>query len=83
MKGMAQIIGGIVICLLALGYYGFLFATSNVEPTAAPVATSTALKMDKATIEDVRVKSLNGHIPIVLSQSDLDNAQPFKADATQ
>lgn len=82
MKFQPTIILGTLICLVLVGYYGYLIyrGLSVPGPSKAPVVDSqlSLAIFDDPAFGEIRVKNINGPLPIVLNpEADLGNSNPF------
>lgn len=79
MKRNISLIIGSSIVIATAGYYGFLIYRSTAGlKSDQPVAAAPVLSLDEKSLTDLRNRSLNGNLPLVLDGSILGNSKLFQ-----
>lgn len=67
-----------IILIGLIGYYGYLiFDALKTNPAATNLPPEPSLALDEKALADIRNKNVNGNLPILLNQDELNNPAPF------
>lgn len=81
MKQDYGLIFGLILFLMVIGTFGFLIVDASQTSDSVVADVAQQVRLDEASLVDLRSRSLNGDLPIKLDQAQLGNSDPFRRAA--
>lgn len=81
MKQDYGLILGLILFVAVLGSYGYLVFDATKDAGPAVVKVPQQVRLDESSLVDLRLRSINGELPIRVDQSQLGNSDPFRRTA--